>query len=153
MGRLTVLFLLASIGVTAGDSGFDSLAGQIERAYHVKPQHIPVIGAALFKGGAARAFGGKQFRVAVFEDLPEDRPRLNPEPPGMGWQLIVRSETQPDRETVRIYARAESGRVRVLVLSEESDEITLVESSVNPAEFARHLRDNVDAAADGGSSE
>jgi len=58
MGRLTVLLLLASIGVTAGDSGFDSLAGQIERAYHVKPQHIPVIGAALFKGGAARQLPG-----------------------------------------------------------------------------------------------
>lgn len=151
MGRLTVLFLLASIGAMAGDSGFDSLAGQIEGAYHVKPLRIPVLGAALFKGGTARAFGGRQFRVAVFEDLPEDRPRLNPEPPGMGWQQIVRSETQPDRETVRIYARAESGRIRVLVLSEESDEITLVESDVKPSEFARRLRDNVHDTGDGGT--
>lgn len=143
MGRWALVFLLAPLGAAAGDSGFDSVVGQIEVAYHVKPQHIPLLGAARFTARSVRRFGGKQFRLAVFEDLPEDRPRLKLNAPGPGWQTIVRSETWPERETTRIYARAGGDRVRVLILSEESDEITLVESEVIASEFARRLRDNI----------
>ncbi len=143
MRRRAAVFLLVSLGAIAGGSGFDSLEGQIERSYHVKPQHIPLLGAARFTARAAGRFGGRQFRLAVFENLPEDRPPLNLDTPGMGWQLILRSETPPEREATQIYARTQGERIRILVLSEEPDEITLVESEVNPVEFARRLRDNV----------
>ncbi len=153
MGRWAVVLLLVPLGAAAGDYGFDSLAGQIERAYHVKPQHIRLLGAARLAARPARSFGGRPFHLAVFENLPEDRPRLKLEPPGMGWQSMVRSETQPGRETVCIYARADGNRIRVLILSEESDEITLVESEVKPSEFARRLRDDVNGLGAGDDDE
>lgn len=153
MGRLTLVLLLSPFVAAAGDSGFDSLVSQIESAYRVKPQHIPLLGAARFTARSARSFGGRQFRLAVFENLPEDRPRLNPLPPGRGWQQIIRSDTQPGRDSTRIYARADGGRIRVLALNEESDEITLIESEVKPSEFARRLSGNVQDLGDGGSVE
>ncbi len=136
MKPLLAVLLLAG-GLHAAGDAYASIVRQVEAAYHVKPLRVPFQKGAGMAGMVATPFGMRGLRLAIFEDLPANREPLRITPPGAGWQLVIRSESEGER--VRIYARPEEARIRVLVVSDEDDEIAVVESEVTPAEFARQL--------------
>jgi hypothetical protein len=129
--------LLVAGSAQAADSAFDALVRQVESAYHVKPLHIPFQKAGALTGMVSTPFGLRPLKLAVFEDLPDSREPLRLAPPGGGWQLVIRTESSDER--VRIYARPEPARIQMLVVSDEEDEIAVVESEVSPAEFAKQI--------------
>ncbi len=142
--RLLFAPLLVAGSLHAGDSAFESIVHAVESAYHVKPVHIPFQKAGALAGMVSTPFGLRAIKLAVFEDLPDSREPLRLTSPGDGWQLVIRTES--DGERVRIYARPEATRIRMLVVSDEEDEIAVVESEASPAEFAKQL--NKEAAGD-----
>ncbi len=129
--------LLMAGSAQAADSAFDAIVHQVESAYHVKPLHIPFQKAGALAGMVSTQFGLRPLKLAAFEDLPDPREPLRLAPPGGDWQLVIRTESSDER--VRIFARPEAARIQMLVVSDEEDEIAVVESEVSPAEFARQI--------------
>ncbi len=129
--------LLVAGSAQAADSAFDTIVHQVASAYHVKPLHIPFEKTGALAGMVSTPFGMRPLKLAVFEDLPDSREPLHIAEPGGGWQLVIRTESSSER--VRIYARPEAARIQMLVVSDEEDEIAVVETEVSPAEFAKQI--------------
>jgi hypothetical protein len=137
---LLLLAALPAVSLRAGpNEAYANLVHQVEAAYHVKPVHVPFQGLTGMAGAVATPFAMRSLKLAVFEDLPQDRKRLRLAPPGDGWQQAIRTESS-DGERVAIYALPDRGRIRLLVVTDEEDEIVVIESEVSPAEFARQIR-------------
>lgn len=137
--------LLVAGSAQAADSAFDTIVHQVESAYHAKPLHIPFQKASALAGMVSTPFGLRPLKLAVFEDLPGSREPLRLAEPGDGWQLVIRTESSDER--VRIYARPEAARIQMLVVSDEEDEIAVVESEVSPAEFAKQINKEAEGDA------
>lgn len=133
-GALAALLIVG--GASAKDREFASLKQQIERTYHVKETHIPLLGVARFAAKSSSPFGGRTFDLAVFEDVPEHNGRANIEPPD-GWSQVLR--TEEGRERTLIFARPDENFIRILLLTEEPGEVTLIESEASAKDFLSHL--------------
>jgi hypothetical protein len=135
--KFLLVALLAAGSLQAADSAFDAIVHQVESAYHVKPLHIPFQKTSALAGMVSTPFGLRPLQLAIFEDLPKTREPMRLADPGEGWQLVIRTESSDER--VQIYARPAAARIQMLVVSDEEDEIAVVESEVSPAEFARQI--------------
>ena len=135
--------VLAAQAASAADHDFDAMVRQISTVYHAKPEHIPLLGFARFVANVARPYGTRDFRLAVFEDVkPEFAAGFDSfAPPGPGWQLIVRSVSRPGNEVTRIFARTAGSYMRLMILTTEPGEATVVQVEVNAREFGRHIED------------
>jgi len=139
-----VLFtVLATQVASAADHDFDVMVRQVSVAYHAKPEHIPLLGFARFVTNVARPYGTRDFRLAVFEDVKPEFTAGSDSftPPGTGWQLIVRSISRRDNEITRIFAHPAGSYMRLIILTTEPNEATVVQVEVNARDFGRHIED------------
>lgn len=131
-----LLVLLMGGPAFAKDRGFSELTRQVEQSYHVRRTRIPFLGVARFAAKSTSQFGGRTFDVAIFEDVPEHAGWASIQTPD-GWTPVVL--TQDGRERTMIFARPEERSVRILLLTEEPGEVTVVESEATGNDFLRHL--------------
>jgi hypothetical protein len=131
--------MLSCIAVQGAERGFDEIVRAISDQLHTRPVHIPFFGLVNLATFVAQPAGVKHVDLAVFEnlDLDEDAARdiaAAMRITGGGWKpfVQVRSWKHGNQETVIVYMAADQRDCKLLVMTLESREATVVEVRLNP---------------------
>lgn len=145
--RIALLILCASTPMFAGDSEFRGVVRAIESNYGVHHMHIPLLGVALF---FARPGGVSGLRLAVFENFPNgstaDLTRTVESSLGPGWFPFVRVRSRADRETTLIYTNPSAGKMRMMIVTIEPSEATVVELNLTEHSIKKWLKEPGESA-------
>ena len=154
--HVLVLIVCVSTFAVAGDHEFHGVVHSIEHTYGVHHMRIPLLGVALF---FARPAGVHGFKLAVFEGFQspnnaDDLRRVVESSLGPGWYPFVRvhSKGNPQGETTLIYTNpSDSGKMRMMIVSVESSEATIVQVELSDRAIEKWLKEPGEQA-DGHSS-
>ena len=143
---LLVIYLLvicAAPLALGSDHDFRGVVHAIESNYGVHHMHIPLLGAALF---FARPEGASGIKLAVFEDFEmpvgaQDITRVVEGSLGPGWYPFVRVRSRSDGETTLIYTNPSGGKMRMMIVSIEPSEATVVELNLSEGAIKRWLKE------------
>lgn len=145
MKSIRVLMLvLFACPMFAADHGFNDVVSAIETTYGVRHMHIPLLGVALF---FVRPDGVHCRNLAVFENFqaPVDSfevGRLVEDRLGPDWHPFVRVRSRGDSgETTMIYANPAGHKMRMLVVSIEPSEATVVEVNIPDQSIAKWIKE------------
>ena len=144
--RVALQFVIFVLVLAAGpatvwamDHEFDRVVRHIESRYNARRTRIPFLGLANVFVKAAKPGGVKEFKLAVFEDqdfsvLPDItgfdadiETSLGPD-----WRPLVRIFSRHQGEWTRIYAREAGNDVKLLVVTIEPREATVVQVKIEP---------------------
>jgi hypothetical protein len=107
--------------------------------------HIPLLGVALF---LARPAGAHGLKLAVFENFKtptdaEDVRRVVESSLGPGWYpfVRVRSKGEINGETTLIYTSPDGARMRMIIVSIEPSEATLVKIDLSDHDIKKWLKE------------
>ncbi len=150
--RLAVLILAAVAAAAAADRDFDRLVNAVQSHFGVTQTHIPFLGMANFFVKAAHPDGVAGFHLAVFEDL-----KLSPTDQGAeldrlmrdcsaGLRPLVMTRSRRSNELTYIYVRDSGKTAKLLVVSFERNEATIVEAQIGMDALIRSLREPSHAA-------
>jgi hypothetical protein len=139
----TVLAVAASLMlscalVQGAERGFNDIVRAISDQLHTRPMHIPFFGLVNLAASVAHPAGVRHIDLAVFEGLDEEGYRDTPEKIRKaidhGWKpfLQVRSWNHGQPETVLVYIGDEAANCRLLVVTVEQHDATVVEIKLNP---------------------
>ncbi|MBI1790468.1 MAG: hypothetical protein HYR60_23285 [Acidobacteria bacterium] len=141
MRSFLLLTLLLPLAAAGRDLSFDSAVRQVESHYNTRRAHIPFLGLAGLAVGVARPFGVKDFRLAVFEDL--DRARdakpLDLRDAGADWRPLVRVHSRRSGEATYIYVREEGQWWKMLLVTVDHSDATVLQMSLKPAQILKHV--------------
>ncbi len=141
--RFAAACLLLTLPASAADREFRSVVDAISNEFHSHPLHIPMFGLVNAVAFVVRPAGAKHIDLAVFEDLDtrgSDGRALAATIRGAvggSWKPFV--QTRSDREVVSVYMRPEGNDWRLLVVSIERHEATVVQLQLNPDGLQRWL--------------
>ena len=140
--RVIALVLCAS-NLFAADRGFNEVVNAIETTYGVRHMHIPLLGAALF---FVRPEGIRCRKLAVFENFhavdSADVSRIIEDGLGPDWHAFVRVQSKgTNGETTLIYANPSGHKMRMMVVSLESSEATVVEVNIPDHSISKWLKE------------
>ncbi len=127
---IAAVVLTAALPVSAGDD-FNSAVDRLSERIGRRPLHIPFLGVILFFTPAHSA----HLRLATFENV-NARLTLHDLESSMGgvlsaeWHPFVKVDSRRDHECTLIYARADGGSMRLMVITAETDEVTVVQLDV-----------------------
>ena len=145
MKSLRVFFFLicAAPLACAGDHEFHGVVHAIENTYGIHHTHIPLLGAIMF---FARPEGVSGLKLAVFEnfEMPDDAPdvsRVVERSLGPGWYPFVRVRSRADRETTLVYTNPCEGKMRMMIVSIEPSEATVVELNLSDRAIEKWLKE------------
>jgi len=140
-----VALILMSTLASAGDHEFRGVVRSIESAYRVHHMHIPLLGVALF---FARPAGVGGLKLAIFEGFKTptdvaDVSRVIESSLGSDWHPFVRVRSKGDinGETTLIYASPAGGRLRMMIISLEPSEATVVELNLNDRAIKKWMKE------------
>jgi hypothetical protein len=142
--RVLALVLCASTFAAAGDHDFNGVVHAIESSYGVHHTHIPLMGVALF---FARPEGASGIKLAVFENFqaPNDAAdvsRVVESSIGPGWYPFVKVRSKGESgETTLVYASPAGGKLRMLIVSIEPTEATVVELKVSDRSITKWIHE------------
>ncbi len=147
---LTAVWMCSSAVLEGADRGFDDIVRAISSQFHTQPLHIPFFGLVNFATFVAHPAGVKHLDLAVFENLDRDdhSARDLAEVIRMadgGWRPFVR--VRGHAQTVLVYMAEERGDCRLLVLTAEAGQVTVVELKLNPEATEAWFREPDAAAA------
>ena len=141
-----VLLALAvpAVVMAGGGEGFNGVVSGIEGRYHVRATRIPFLGLMGFISGEATHHGVSNLHLADFENFSDevDGSELNAlveAKLGPGWECMIRSTSRHGGEQTLIYVHPEGRRMGLFVLDRESNELNVVQVSVDP----EHLDDDI----------
>jgi len=157
-GLVMVLLAADAVRLVQAGDGFNDVVKMIEQFYHVKHQNIPFLARAGMKAvsTAARIRGGDykkiaeagSVRVAFFEDQTFDsggqiaafrasvQRTLDQQ-----WSPLIQTLSATDEEQDYVYIRESGQKFRVLVITIERREATVVEATVSPQALADLMKD------------
>lgn len=142
-----VLFALTAAPAAARDGDFDPVVRHIEKTYKTKRVNVPFMGLARLAVRVAKPEGVKGFKLATFENLsmpgPNEEARL-----GEGlrrvlspaWQPLVRVRARGGEQTY-VYLREDGKNIKLLVVSIEPTEATVVRVKIGRDALARWMND------------
>jgi hypothetical protein len=142
---ICMVLLLVPVAVQAGGGGgFNGVINGIESRYHVRATRIPFMGLISFISGRATHHAVGMVHVADFENFSTDVDGLEldalvKEKLGAGWERILRDTSRRGGEQTLIYVHPDGQRMGLFVLDKESNELDVVEVSVDPD----HLDDDI----------
>lgn len=113
-----------------GGADFTRAVSELSRSLGARPLRIPFLGMI---GVFTRPMGAEDFRIAIFE-----RGHTGPELAGFGEPMVSVTEKGGDR--VRIYAREEGRRMRVLVIAGDPSSTVVTAMRLKPDHLAAFLR-------------
>ena len=141
--RTIAISLLCAVSASASDREFRDVVDAISDRFHTRPMHIPMFGLVNFVTYVVRPAGTRHIDLAVFENL-DARDMDGREVAasiraavGGSWKPFV--QTRSGREVVSIYMRPEGNDCRLLVVSVERHEATVVQLQLNPDALQRWL--------------
>ncbi len=142
---IVIAVWMSSCAVLEGaDRGFDDIVRAISDQFHTRPMHIPFFGLVNFATFVAHPAGVKHLDLAVFENLDLDNHSARDlaeviRSADGGWRPFVR--VRGHAQTVLVYMAEERGDCRLLVLTVETGEVTVVELKLNPETIQAWLRE------------
>ena len=144
---LAVLFisLLAIPCFGGNDAEFHAVVNTIETQYGTHHMHIPFLGFATFCMRVAGVPGTAGLKLAVFDRLPqndisEEALQHSIEAAiGESWQPLVRVRSKGDKELTIIYAVPSEKEIRVLVVSIEQNDATVVQAKVKASQIRKWI--------------
>ena len=159
MTRITVavlVFLISPSVVHAKGDDFKSVVKMIEQFYGVKHVGIPFLAkagmkvartAARIKGGTAKRIAeAGSIQLAIFEDQKFDgelmkfRSTLNTALQET-WSPLVQTISATDEEQVYVFLREAGNKFKVLVITIEQRDATVVQATLSPKNLALLLKD------------
>jgi hypothetical protein len=140
---LTAVWMLSCAVMQGAERGFDDIVRAISDQFHTRPLHIPFFGLVNFATFVAHPAGVKHLDLAVYDqlDLDDRGARDLAEAIRMadgGWKPFVRVHSHA--ETVLVYMAQQRSDCKLLVVSVEAGEVTVVELKLNPEAMQAWLR-------------
>jgi len=152
-------WMLSCAVVQGGERGFDDIVRAISDQLHTRPIHIPFFGLVNLATFAVQPAGVKHIDLAVFENLDVDEHTARGIAETMrdtdaGWKpfVQVRSWKHGDEQTVIVYMAADRSDCKLLVMTLEPHEATVVEVRLNPEALQAWLNHPEETASKGGFS-
>lgn len=142
---LLLAFLIFSPAIARADD-FEAVVRNVRAACGGKKVRIPFLGLAGFATKLVRPAGVKSFKLAVFEDLnmKGDVPGLGAvigQSLGPGWRPLVRIRSERGAEQTHIYVREAGDNLKLMIVTLDGDQATVIRAKVNPEALARFARD------------
>lgn len=141
---LLLCVLSAPAGARADD--FDAVVRNVRAVCGGKKVRIPFLGLAGFATKIVRPAGVKSFKLAVFEDL-----RRTGDAAGLGasigqslgpeWRALVRIRSGGGAEQTHVYVREAGDNLRLMIVTLDGEQATVIRAKVNPSALARFARD------------
>ncbi len=140
--RFAGLLTLATLSVlpaaaTARDRAFDEIVHRLESHFHKRP--VRFMGLASFVANRAKQEGVRHMRIAVFEGLDRSSDSFNTELDTFlqqtaqpEFQPFVRVRSNRDGEQTYVFAREAGEDWKLLVVSLEHDEASVIEMQLKP---------------------
>lgn len=132
--------------VTVKADDFDTVVKNVRAACGGKRVRIPFLGLAGFATKLVRPAGVKSFKLAVFEDVTRAGDvsglgdaigrSLGPE-----WRPLVRVRTGRGAEQTHVYIREAGDNLKVMIVTLDGDQATVIRAKVNPEGLARFARE------------
>jgi hypothetical protein len=143
---LATAFTLAGPVVFAGDDEFDAIANHIMATYGGKRVRIPFLGLANFAVKIIRPAGVKNFKLATFEQLSTPDPDLDNrfgdavrQVLSKDWRPLVRVRSRRSNEHTLIYAREAGKDLKLMIVTLEPREATLIRVKLDPRTLAKWM--------------
>jgi hypothetical protein len=142
---LLIVSVLSSPAVARADD-FDSVVKNVRAACGGKKVRIPFLGLASFATKLVRPAGVKSFKLAVFEDLTRagDVSGLGAaigQSLGPGWRPLVRIRSGRGAEQTHVYVRDAGDNLKLMIVTLDGEQATVIRAKVNPEALARFARD------------
>jgi hypothetical protein len=142
---LLIVSVLSSPAVARADD-FDSVVKNVRAACGGKKVRIPFLGLASFATKLVRPAGVKSFKLAVFEDLTRagDVSGLGAaigQTLGPGWRPLVRIRSGRGAEQTHVYVRDAGDNLKLMIVTLDGEQATVIRAKVNPEALARFARD------------
>jgi hypothetical protein len=131
---------------TARADDFDTVVKNVRAACGGKKVRIPFLGLAGFATKLVRPAGVKSFKLAVFEDVTRagDVSGLGAaigQSLGPGWRSLVRIRNGRGAEQTHVYVREAGDNLKLMIVTLDGDQATVIRAKVNPEALARFARD------------
>jgi hypothetical protein len=145
MATLLLLFVLSSPVTTRADD-FDAVVKNVRAACGGKKVRIPFLGLASFATRVVRPAGVKSFKLAVLEDLKRagDVSGLGAaigQSLGPEWRPLVRIRSGRGAEQTIVYIRDAGDNLKLMIVTLDREQATVIRAKVNPEALARFARD------------
>jgi hypothetical protein len=131
---------------SAGGGDFDAVVRSVRAACGGKKVRVPFMGLANFAARFVRPAGVKSFKLAVFEDL-----TMSGDVSGLGaaiarslgpeWRPLVRVRIERGAKQTYVYVREAGGDLKLMVVTLDGDQATVIRAKVSPEALARFARD------------
>jgi hypothetical protein len=147
---VTALCMVCSAAAQGAERGFDDIVRAISERFNARPVHVPFFGLVNVAAFVARPTGVKHLDLAVFENLdldshaPQDLADAIRNSGDHGWKpfLQVRSSNRGHHESVIVYMAEDRAGCKLLVVTLEPGEATVVEVKLNPEGLQVWLNSN-----------
>jgi len=141
-----LLVLMLSAPATARADDFDAVVKNVRAACGGKKVRIPFLGLAGFATKLVRPAGVKSFKLAVFEDVTwaGDLPGLGAaigQSLGPEWRPLVRIRNGRRAEQTHVYIREAGDNLKLMIVTLDGQQATVIRAKVNPEALARFARD------------
>jgi hypothetical protein len=141
-----LLFAILCSPAAARADDFDTVVRNVRAACGGKKVRIPFLGLASFAAKFVRPAGVKNFKLAVFEDLSMkgDVPGLGAavgQSLGPGWKPLLRVRSGHGSEQTHVYVRHAGDDLKLMIVTLDGDQATVIRAKVSPEGLARFARD------------
>lgn len=142
---LLLTFVLCAPAPARADD-FDAVVRNVRAACGGRKVRIPFLGLAGFATKLVRPAGVKSFKLAIFEDLTRtgDASGLGAaigQSLGPEWRPLVRVRSGRGAEQTHVYVRDAGHDLKLIVVTLDGEQATVIRAKVNPEALARFARD------------
>ena len=141
-----LLVFFFSVPAAARADDFDAVVKNVRAVCGGKRVRIPFLGLAGFATKLVRPAGVKSFKLAVFEDVTRSGDvsglgaaigqSLGPE-----WRPLVRIRSGRGAEQTHVYIREAGDNLKLMIVTLDGDQATVIRAKVNPEALAKFARD------------
>ena len=145
--RLALALLVMMMAAAPARAGFDDVVHALESRHHLHRTWIPFLGLARAACWVAKPEGVHDFRLAVFDEQSLDADAsitaLVRDAAGGTFRPLVETRSRHNREWTVILAQPlAGGLVRLLIVSHDSGDTTLVQTDVDADHVAAAVKRN-----------
>jgi hypothetical protein len=142
---LLLTFVLCSPAAARADD-FDAVVRNVRAVCGGKKVRIPFLGLASFATRFVRPAGVKSFKLAIFEDLTREGDMAGlgaaiGQSLGPRWRPLVRIRSERGTEQTHIYVSDAGNDLKVMLVTLDGTQATVIRAKVNPEALARFARD------------
>ncbi len=148
VAAFALFIIFGSFAVSTADARrneFDAVCDQIESKFQAKKVKIPFMWLARFAVGIVRPAGVKSFKVTTYTDLKFTRESLDQEMRSVmrdsfsqDWSPILRIRSKGG-EQVYMNMRESGNSIKILVVTVNNDQATVIRAKFNPDKLADFL--------------